>query len=135
MLLFSAVVAPGGALLEFQHNGFVDVTDHELRHSRTTSRMLAMLASRDQVGNRALTAVVTIGPIDGGFAPWGLPNAGYAAPPSRHHSADCPSTRQWLLRSQVPHATLFLVEGSNGDSNGERRWHVPEAFAGLYAAK
>ena len=60
---------------------------------------------------------------------------GHAAPPSRQLSADCPSTRQWLLRSQVPHATLFLVEGSNGDSNGERRWHVPEAFAGLYAAK
>ena len=84
MLLFSAVVAPGGALLEFPHNGFVDVSDHKLRHSRTTPRMLAMLASRDQVGNRALTAVVTIGPIDGGFAPWGLPNARYAAPPSRH---------------------------------------------------
>jgi hypothetical protein len=64
-----------------------------------------------------------------------LPNARYAASPSRQLTADCPSTQQWLLRSQVPHATLFLVEGSNVDSNGERRWHVPEAFVGLYAAK
>jgi hypothetical protein len=71
--------------------------------------------------------------IEGVFAPWGLPNARYAAPPSRPLSADCPSTRQWLLRSQVPHATLFLVEGSNGDSNGEQRWYVPEAFADPYA--
>jgi hypothetical protein len=37
MLLFGTVIAPGGALLELPHNGFVDVTDHELSHVRTTS--------------------------------------------------------------------------------------------------
>lgn len=30
---------------------------------------------------------------------------------------------------------LFLVQGSNDDSNGAQRWHVPEAFADLYAPK
>jgi len=30
---------------------------------------------------------------------------------------------------------LFLVQGSDGDSKGEQRWHVPEAFADLYATK
>jgi hypothetical protein len=60
------------------------------------------------------------------------PLCGPALPPAQR---GLPSTRQWLLRSQVPHATLFLVEGSNGDSNGERRWYVPEVFAGLYATK
>ena len=38
MLLFGAVIAPGGALLELPHDGFVDVTDHELSHVSITSR-------------------------------------------------------------------------------------------------
>jgi hypothetical protein len=38
MLLFGAVIAPGGALLEFPHDGFVDVTNHELGHVPITSR-------------------------------------------------------------------------------------------------
>ena len=37
MLLFGAVIAPGGALLELPHDGFVDVTDHELSHVPVTS--------------------------------------------------------------------------------------------------
>jgi hypothetical protein len=37
MLLFGAVIAAGGALLEFPHDGFVDVTDQELSHVRITS--------------------------------------------------------------------------------------------------
>jgi hypothetical protein len=37
MLLFGAVVAPGGALFELPHDGFVDVTDHELSHVPITS--------------------------------------------------------------------------------------------------
>ena len=38
MLLFGAVVAPGGALFEFPYDGFVDVTDHELSHVPSPSR-------------------------------------------------------------------------------------------------
>ena len=37
MLLLGAVIAPGGALLELPHDGFVDVTDHELSHVPITS--------------------------------------------------------------------------------------------------
>src|SRR5262245_4612009 len=37
MLLFSAVVARGGAPFEFPHDSFVDVTDHELSHLQITS--------------------------------------------------------------------------------------------------
>jgi hypothetical protein len=37
MFLFGAVIAPGGALLELTHYGFVDVTDHELSHVPITS--------------------------------------------------------------------------------------------------
>jgi hypothetical protein len=38
MLLFGAVIAPSGALLELPHDGFVDVTDHELSHVASPSR-------------------------------------------------------------------------------------------------
>jgi len=37
MLLFGAVIAPGGALFELPHDGFVDVPDHELSHVPITS--------------------------------------------------------------------------------------------------
>jgi hypothetical protein len=37
MLLFGAVIAPGGALLELTHDGVIDVTDHELSHVSITS--------------------------------------------------------------------------------------------------
>jgi hypothetical protein len=37
MLLFGAVIAPGGAPFQFPHDGFVDVTDHELSHVPITS--------------------------------------------------------------------------------------------------
>jgi hypothetical protein len=37
MLLFGTVIAPGGALLELPHDGFVDVTDHKLSHLPITS--------------------------------------------------------------------------------------------------
>src|SRR5262245_42352182 len=52
MLLFGAVIAPGGALLELPHDRFVDVTDHELSHVRITSPLLAMLAAARRVGKR-----------------------------------------------------------------------------------
>ena len=32
MLLFGAVIPPGGALFELPDDGFVDVADHELSH-------------------------------------------------------------------------------------------------------
>jgi hypothetical protein len=38
MLLFGAVISPGGALLELPHDGVVDVTNHELSHVSITSR-------------------------------------------------------------------------------------------------
>ena len=38
MLLFGAVIAPGGALFQLPHDGVVDVTDHELSHVPITSR-------------------------------------------------------------------------------------------------
>src|SRR5436190_22716527 len=37
MLLFGAVIAPGGAFLELPHDGFVDVPNHELSHVPITS--------------------------------------------------------------------------------------------------
>src|SRR6476620_7520138 len=37
MLLFGAVIAPGGALLERPHDGIVDVANHELSHVLITS--------------------------------------------------------------------------------------------------
>ena len=51
MLLFGAVIAPGGALLQLSHDGFIDVTDHELRHVPTHLQLLAMLAAARRVGN------------------------------------------------------------------------------------
>jgi hypothetical protein len=42
MLLFGAVIASSGALLQLPHNGFVDVTDDELSHVRLP--LLAMPA-------------------------------------------------------------------------------------------
>jgi len=38
MLLFGAVIAAGGALLQLSDEGFVDVTDHELSHASIISR-------------------------------------------------------------------------------------------------
>jgi hypothetical protein len=37
MLLFGAVIAAGGALLQLAHDGFVNVPDHELSHAWITS--------------------------------------------------------------------------------------------------
>jgi hypothetical protein len=37
VLLFGAVIATGGALLELPHDRFIDVTDHELSHRRPPS--------------------------------------------------------------------------------------------------
>ena len=54
MLLLGAVIAPGSALFELPHHGFVDVTDDELSHVPINLGLLAMLAVARRVGRRLM---------------------------------------------------------------------------------